>query len=68
MRNEVVSVEATAAEFGVWVPLTPRPIREDPPSSEDGSGVVGREVVALKFGRRRDVRDGEGGRGVGGRL
>lgn len=31
-------------------------------SLSDESGVVGRE------GRRREVRDGEGGRGVGGRL
>ena len=30
-------------------------------SSAEVSGVVGRE------GRRRDVREGEGGRGVGGR-
>lgn len=40
-----------------------------PPSSLLGSGVVGREVwVLLKLGRRREVRDGEGGSGVGGRL
>ena len=32
------------------------------------SGVVGRDVVAEKEGRRRDVRDGDGGSGVGGRL
>ena len=32
------------------------------------SGVVGREVVVEKEGRRRDVSDGEGGKGVGGRL
>jgi len=32
------------------------------------SGVVGREVVVEKGGRSRDVKDGEAGRGVGGRL
>lgn len=32
------------------------------------SGVVGREVVVEKVGRRRDVKEGDGGRGVGGRL
>lgn len=32
------------------------------------SGVLGREVVVEKEGRRSDVSDGEGGRGVGGRL
>lgn len=32
------------------------------------SGVVGCEVWVLKEGRRSDVRDGDGGRGVGGRL
>ncbi len=37
-------------------------------STSELSGVVGREVVVEKGGRRSDVRDGEGGRGVGGRL
>lgn len=36
------------------------------------SGVVGRDTVGVevdvKAGRRREVRDGDGGRGVGGRL
>ena len=32
------------------------------------SGVVGRDVVVENDGRRRDVKDGEGGKGVGGRL
>jgi hypothetical protein len=32
------------------------------------SGVVGLEVVAENDGRRRDVNDGDGGSGVGGRL
>lgn len=37
--------------------------------SELSSGVVGREFVAdEKGGRRREVSDGEGGKGVGGRL
>ena len=37
-------------------------------STSELSGVVGRDVVVEKGGRRREVRDGEGGRGVGGRL
>lgn len=32
------------------------------------SGVVGRDVVVENDGRRRDVKDGEAGKGVGGRL
>lgn len=36
------------------------------PSESEESGVVGREGV--KEGRRREVREGDGGRGVGGRL
>ena len=32
------------------------------------SGVVGLDVVAEKDGRRRDVNDGDAGRGVGGLL
>lgn len=65
VRNDVVSVLA-AALFGVWAPG--RALLMPVPSSDDGSGVVGRDVCALKLGRRRDVRDGDGGRGVGGRL
>lgn len=34
-------------------------------SMSEESGVVGREA---KDGRRREVREGEGGRGIGGRL
>lgn len=37
-------------------------------STSELSGVVGRDVVVEKGGRRREVSDGEGGRGVGGRL
>jgi hypothetical protein len=37
-------------------------------SASDELAVPGREVVALNDGRRRDVRDGDGGRGVGGLL
>lgn len=37
-------------------------------SMSELSGVVGREVVVEKGGRRREVREGEGGSGVGGRL
>lgn len=32
------------------------------------SGVLGREVVVENGGRNRDVSEGEGGNGVGGRL
>ena len=32
------------------------------------SGVVGREFVVENAGRSREVNDGEGGSGVGGRL
>ena len=32
------------------------------------SGVVGREVVVEKGGRSREVKDGDAGSGVGGRL
>lgn len=37
-------------------------------STSDESGVVGRELVVLNDGRKRDVREGDGGNGVGGRL
>ena len=62
-------VDATA-EFGVCVPVAAPLVGSVlgvPPSSLEGSGVVGRLFALLKFGRRREVRDGEGGRGVGGR-
>lgn len=67
-RKVLVSVDA-AAELGVCWPVVPPFSRVvwDMPSSLDGSGVVGRLFALLKLGRRRDVRDGEGGRGVGGR-
>lgn len=32
------------------------------------SGVVGREVFVENDGRRREVKEGDGGSGVGGRL
>lgn len=38
------------------------------PSTSDESGVVGLEVGRLKAGRRSDVNEGDGGRGVGGLL
>lgn len=38
------------------------------PSASEELAVLGRDVVVLKEGRRSDVKDGEGGRGVGGRL
>lgn len=65
VRNEVVS--AAAVE---WV-AEPARVPEVPAvaaSSELWLGVVGREALAEKLGRSREVRDGEGGRGVGGRL
>ncbi len=37
-------------------------------SLSDDSGVVGRDRGPLKGGRSRVEREGEGGRGVGGRL
>ena len=37
-------------------------------STSDESGVVRRDVVVLKDGRRSDVNEGEGGSGTGGRL
>ena len=37
-------------------------------SPSELSGVVGREFAVEKEGRSRDVKDGEGGKGVGGRL
>lgn len=65
---------AAAALLGVCVPVRVPVVLGRcgvafPPSSEDGSGVPGRLAVwEVKFGRRRDVREGEGGSGVGGRL
>jgi hypothetical protein len=56
----------TAAELGVCAPDTDCVCGV--PSSLDGSGVVGRLFCELKFGLNSDVREGEGGRGVGGRL
>jgi hypothetical protein len=56
-----VSVEA-AAELGVCVPVF------GVPSSLDGSGVVGLLFWLLKFGRKSEVKEGEGGKGVGGLL
>jgi len=72
VRYEVVSVLAAAALLGVCVPV-PVLVRWvcgvlPFPSSEEGSGVPGRLLWEVKLGRRRDVRDGAGGRGVGGRL
>ena len=37
-------------------------------SSEEGSGVVGREIGLLKVGFSNEDKEGDGGRGVGGRL
>ena len=63
VRKVLVSVDA-AAELGVWLPVL------GVPSSLEGSGVVGRLLnwlLKFRFGRSNDVRDGDGGRGVGGR-
>ena len=65
MRNEVVSA-AALFDDGVCVPVPEGNVERGVCSSDDGSGVVGRE--ALKAGRSSEVSDGEGGRGVGGRL
>lgn len=59
---------AAAAELGVCVPVVTGRVVGVPPSSLLGSGVAGREFWELKVGRSREVRDGEGGSGVGGRL
>lgn len=47
---------ATAASVSLFVSLS------------ELSGVVGREVVVEKGGRKREVKDGDAGSGVGGRL
>lgn len=62
----LVRVEA-AAEFGVCVPVA-SPRMCDVPSSLDGSGVPGLLFCELKLGRSKEVKEGDGGRGVGGRL
>lgn len=61
----VMLARFVVVEVGVFVPLVPIPFGN---STSDESGVVGREVCVLKEGRRSEVREGEGGRGVGGRL
>lgn len=65
MRAEsVMRARLVVLEVGVLVPLV-CPVGR---STSDESGVVGRDVAALKAGRRRDVSDGDGGKGTGGRL
>lgn len=54
-------------DVGVLVPLVAVPGPFGRSTSEE-SGVVGREVVVLNDGRRREVREGDGGSGVGGLL
>lgn len=73
-RKSVLARVEAAAELGVWVPVTsppPPPTRVwgcvVPPSSLEGSGVVGLLLWVLKLGRRREVKEGDGGSGVGGR-
>lgn len=65
MRAELVMcARFVVLDVGVLVPW----VCPDGSSTSDESGVVGLEVAALNAGRRSDVRDGEGGRGTGGRL
>lgn len=65
MRAELVMcARFVVLEVGVLVPL----VGPYGSSTSDESGVVGREVAALKAGRRREVKDGEGGSGTGGLL
>lgn len=59
----VMLARLVVVEVGVLVPFVPVGS-----STSEESGVVGREVCVLKDGRRRDVSEGEGGSGVGGRL
>lgn len=61
-RKVLVNVEA-AAELGVCVPVLPFWV-VGVFSSLLGSGVVG----LLLRGRKSEVRDGDGGKGVGGLL
>lgn len=71
VRKEEERVVA-AAELGVWAPvgrvLVFVVVAVPAASSEERSGVPGRLVAVLKLGRRREVKEGEGGSGVGGRL
>lgn len=65
-RNVLVRADA-AAELGVCVPVA-SPRICGVASSLEGSGVAGLLFWELKFGRSRDVNDGDGGSGVGGLL
>lgn len=65
MRAELVMcARLVVLDVGVLVPL----VCPDGSSTSDESGVVGLDVAALNAGRRSEVRDGEGGKGTGGRL
>ena len=66
VRKLLVRVDA-AAELGVCVPVASPPRVFGVPSSLEGSGVVGRLFWLLKLKGSREVREGDGGRGVGGR-
>jgi hypothetical protein len=55
-------------DVGVLVPFVVMAAVPGGSSTSEESGVVGRDVWVLNDGRSRDVRDGDGGRGVGGRL
>ena len=48
--------------------LCTAPLGREEMSTSEESGVVGRDVAVLNEGRSSDVKDGEGGRGVGGLL
>lgn len=54
-------------DAGVLVPWVTVPVPVGTSTSEE-SGVVGRDVVVLKEGRRSEVNEGDGGSGVGGLL
>jgi len=68
-RGTVVAARAEAATVSaaVTVRLVPTPNAALASVSED-SGDAGREVCVLKGGRSKDVSEGDGGSGVGGRL
>lgn len=77
MRADLATTSAVEVAVVVAsVPMLPPKLLQTPPSivarpcsTSDESGDVGREVCALKDdGRRREVNDGEGGKGIGGLL
>lgn len=63
----MVAARADAATVSAAVAIRYLPTAAPASVSED-SGVAGRDVCVLNGGRRSEVSDGDGGRGVGGRL